>query len=667
MTGEMSNQRDWIRALVLVTATFLAYQSAWNGQPVWDDDAHMTSPALRSLEGLARIWIKPGATQQYYPMVHMLFWLEYRLLGDAPSIPHVVSILLHSLSALLFIAILKQLEIPGAWLAGAIFALHPVHVESVAWISELKNTLSGAFYLSSAFVYLRFDRTRDRKLYAAALALFLLGLLSKSVVATLPAALLVVLWWQRGNLSLRRDIAPLTPFLAAGLSSGLFTAWIEYQFMGAHGNDFTFTIVERFLIAGRAICFYLGKLFWPADLIFMYPRWPVSQSVWWQYLYPAATLLLFAAALTLIFRQGRRGPLAALLLFAGTLVPVLGFVNVYPFRFSFVADHFQYLASLGIIALGAAALRAGGRLPGLALLAILAVLTWRQAAVYADVETLWRATLAGNPDSWLAHNNLGAVLYQNQRLEEARAHYQKALDLNPDFALARSNLGVILLTAGNPEAAMREFDLALRIDPNLAETHNKLCFALLQTGGVAEALRECTRALEIKPDLAEARNNLANALLQTGRAEEAVAHYQKALELAPEAPETHYNLGNAFGQAGRIEAAIGQFQKALAINPNYVKAEANLAWALATSDNPAFRDGSRAIALAERANMLSGGGDPAILITLAAAYAEGGRFEDAAETAKKTIGLAESSGEKLLAMQIAKQLKRYQARRPFHQ
>jgi protein O-mannosyl-transferase len=344
--------QDWLLTLLLVILTMVAYLPAWSGTPIWDDDAHLTKQDLRSLDGLARIWTQPGATQQYYPLVHTLFWLEHQLWGDWPAGYHLLNILLHCISALLLVRILRLLEVPGAWLAAAIFALHPIQAESVAWISELKNMLSGVFYFGSVLAYLKFDRTRNVPFYAAALVLFALGLMSKTVIATLPAAMLVIFWWKRGKLSWREDVLPLIPFFLLGTAAGLFTAWVERNLVGAEGSDFNYSIIERVLIAGRAIWFYSVKLLWPLDLIFVYPRWQVSQTVWWQYLFPAAVLLLLAVLVWLSRRC--RAPLAGLLFFIGTLFPVLGFLNAYPFRYSLVADHFQYLAGLGIIVLVAA-------------------------------------------------------------------------------------------------------------------------------------------------------------------------------------------------------------------------------------------------------------------------------------------------------------------------
>jgi hypothetical protein len=258
MTADSPRLRGWLWGLLLVIATFVAYQAAWNGKPIWDDAAHLTYPELRSWSGLVRIWTVPGTTQQYYPLTSTVFWVEAKFWGDSTLGYHLVNILLHATAALLLLTILRTLQVPGAGLAAAIFALHPVQVESVAWISELKNTFSGVFFFGSALAYLRFDRTRNKAVYVGALVLFVLGLLAKTVIATLPAALLVVFWWQRGKLSWKQDVLALIPFFAAGITAGLFTSWMERQVIGAQGSGFNFSLVERCLIAGRAIWFYLA-------------------------------------------------------------------------------------------------------------------------------------------------------------------------------------------------------------------------------------------------------------------------------------------------------------------------------------------------------------------------------------------------------------------------
>jgi len=513
-----SFSRDWLWGSILVLGILVTYQPVWYAGFIWDDDAHVTPPGLRSWEGLGRIWFDLDATQQYYPLVHSFFWAEYSLWGDEPLGYHLVNVLLFVLSALLLLKILQQLKVPGAYLATGIFALHPVQVESVAWVSELKNMFSGVFYLGSVLVYLSFDRTRKRPAYVASLILFVLGLLSKSVIATLPAALLLILWWKRGKLSWKQDALPLVPFFIAGISSGLFTSWVEQHVIGAEGDDFNYTLIERTLIAGRDLWFYLGNLVWPTDLIFIYPRWQMRETIWWQYLFPLAALAV-AVALGWLSRRWR-GPLAGFLFFAVTLFPALGFFNVFPFRYSFVADHFQYLACLGIIVPCAAgmALLSDAVIPkrtwlqqslcaGLWL--ILGILSWQRAWAFESEEALWRDTVVKNPNCWLAHDWLGWALYQEGRLAEAITQYQEALALKPNYLDAHINLGLALAQNEQLDEAIAQFRTALAIAPAFAVAHSDLATALAQKGQFAEAIAQYQEALRLNPDFSAAKNNLA--------------------------------------------------------------------------------------------------------------------------------------------------------------
>src|SRR5437870_114695 len=290
---EKSSRWVWLFALALIAITALAYLPAWNGKLIWDDNRHITQPALRSWQGLADIWTRVGATQQYYPLVHSFFWIEQKLWGDSVVCYHLVNILFHGLAAVVLLKILLRLKIPGAWLAAGLFALHPVQVESVAWISELNSTLSGLFFFCSLLTYLDFDETRSRGSYIGSVVLFLFGLMFKTAIAPLPAIILVVLWWKRRRLRARDDVMPLLPFFGLGIGAGLFTAWMERIFIGAQGSDFQLSISQRCLIAGRDFWFYLFKLVWPAKLTFIYPRWQVSGGSWWQYLFPLTLVLLF--------------------------------------------------------------------------------------------------------------------------------------------------------------------------------------------------------------------------------------------------------------------------------------------------------------------------------------------------------------------------------------
>jgi tetratricopeptide (TPR) repeat protein len=620
-------RNDWLPGLLLLAATVLAYQPVWHAGFIWDDDAHLTAPALRSWTGLAQIWTKVGATQQYYPLVHTVFWLEHRLWGDAPLGYHLVNVLLHFLSALLLARILRRLQVPGAWLAAALFALHPVQVESVAWITELKNTLSGFCCLAAALAYLRFDRERKPAFYALALALFAAGLFAKTVIATMPAALLLLFWWRRKKLRWKEDVAPLAPFFIAGLGLGLLTAWVERtQIILTDAPASHLSFIQGGLVAGRALCFYLGKLVWPHPLIFIYPRWEVSGAVWWQFLFPAAALLLAVA----LWRWRRRlgdGPLIALLFFAGTLFPALGFFDVYPFRYSFVADHFQYLACLGPLALAAAALERGmnwmsNRSPWpryifcAVLVTTMGLVTRHQCAMYAGLEPLWRATIADNPGCWLAHNNLAALCVQKGEMAEGVAQFRQALsikpgdadahfnlamalamkgepdeaifqfrrtlEIRPGFAEALYNLGLVLARTGAVGEAIAQYRQALAIQPAFAQAHYDLGLALVRSGNLDEAIAQYRQALSNKPDYVEALNNLGIALVQEKEMDEAIAQFHRALAVQPGRAETHYNLGTALALRGETGEAVAQFQQAVTLRPDYAQAHFNLGVALAS-------------------------------------------------------------------------------------
>ena len=279
--------RDAGTWVLMLCATLVAYLPALRGGLLWDDNMHVTRADLRSLDGLWRIWFDLGATQQYYPLLHSAFWLEHRIWGDAVLGYHLTNVALHAASACLVVMIVRRLSLPGAWLAGFVFALHPVCVEAVAWISEQKSTLSGVFYLAAALTYLHFDRTRRKSQYFMALGLFVLALMSKTVTATLPAAMLVVFWWQRGRLAWRRDVLPLVPWFAVGACAGLFTAWVESapRLIGAQGPEYALTLPQRLLLAGRVPWFYAGKVLWPSNLMFSYPQWKIDSGEWRQYLF----------------------------------------------------------------------------------------------------------------------------------------------------------------------------------------------------------------------------------------------------------------------------------------------------------------------------------------------------------------------------------------------
>ena len=542
-------KREWFFCLILAVVTMLAYQPAWRGGLLWDDDANIATPELRSLTGLTRIWFQPRATQQYYPLLYSSYWLQQRFWGDSPTGYHLANLLLHIGCVVLVLKILRLLRIPGAELATIIFALHPINVETVAWITERKNTLSGVFGLAATFSYLKFDEGRSRQSYALALGLFLLGLLSKTAIVTLPLVLLVIFWWKRDALSWRRDVVPLIPFFFLSAAAGLMTSWVENGNIGYKAITLAFSPVDRCLIAGRAFWFQLGKLLWPSNLMFVYPRWEINVAVGWQYLFPLAGLGLLGILWSL--RRWSRAPLAGVLIYIFLLLPSLGFLNIYFFFYSFVADHWQYLACLGIItpcASGIVLLAGQSKSwqvwlehgTTLLLAAVLFFLTWQQSQMYTNVETLYRTTIARNPACWMAYNNLGNILYEANRIPEAMDLFNQALQIKPDAA------------------------------------HYSLGNALVLTGRTSEAIEQYMQALRINPDYAEVHNNLGNALVLTGRTSEAIDQYEQALRINPNYAEAHNNLGAVLGQIGRISEAIEQVKAALRIKPNFIRAQDTL-------------------------------------------------------------------------------------------
>ena len=601
----------WAGLILLVT--LVAYIPTMRGGYIWDDDHYITeNTTLRTLDGLRRIWLEPKALPQYYPLVHTSFWVEYHLWQLHPFGYHLVNVLLHALNAILLLMVLQYLRVPGAWLAALIFALHPVQVESVAWITERKNVLSGFFYLSSALAYLHFanvtgdpantalssdidpltsnESSRSWECYAFSLFLFLCALLSKTVTSSLPAAILLVLWWQRDRIPWRH-IFPLIPFFVVGVALGLTTVWLEKYHVGAQGEEWALSFVDRVLVAGRALWFYAGKLVWPYELTFIYPRWQIDAAAWWQYLFPLAAVAVIFILWLLRQRLGK-GPLVAVLFFAGTLFPALGFFDVYPMRFSFVADHFQYLASIGLISLFSARIsiffiRLGSSYRNLSFVACFGVLlalglgVWKQGSIYRDAEMLYRDTIAKNPNAWMAHNNLGVLLEQDGSVATAMTHYATALRIKPDYAIAHLNIAEVLALQGKFDEAIAHSLEALRLKPDNPKPHNSLGLFYARQGKTDEAVAHFSQALRMKPDYANPHNNLGALLARQGKLDEAIAHFSEALRILPDYAKAHNNLGEALFRQGKIDEAMAHLYLALQIKPEYADPHLNLGTLLA--------------------------------------------------------------------------------------
>lgn len=752
VAGEGSN-RSVIFGLLLVAATVLAYQPAWNAGFIWDDERHITgNPMLDPARGWKEIWLSRDALQ-YYPLVFTSWRLERLLWNNNPAGYHWVNILLHAASAVLVWRVLRRLGVPGAWLAGALFALHPVNVESVAWISQRKNTLAMVFYLLSLLWFLRAQApprlsngsppsplTPQPFWYWLSLFAFVCALLSKTAVAPLPFVLLGLAWWQRGGIG-RTEVWRAVPFFAAALILGLVTVWFE-RHQNAGDIVRSDNLWSRLAVAGWAVWFYLGKALLPLHLVPIYPLWKVNSAHALSYL-PG---LLVAAAFLLGWRYRRTWGKTGLLAggyFVLMLLPVLGFEDIGFMSYSLVADHWQYFAIIGPIALVSAAIVSGLGLPGRrpawlapalggVLAVALGVLTWRQSAIYTDPVTYWRAAIAGNPNSpetWNnlsanlletgqadeatallrktvelaptnavarynlgsalmragqvdgaiaayqkvieiqpghadAHCNLAIGLHQKGQVDQAIAHYQRALAIRPEFAEVHNNLGRVYQDKGQINEALTHYRRALEIQPGLSQTHFNLANLLQHNGQTDPAIAHYQRAIEMRPDYAEAHNNLGRLLQQQGRLNEAAAHFRRALEFQPRLAETHLNLADLLLRQRQATEASAHYQQALAIQPDFPEACNRLAWLRATHPQASIRNGQEAITLARRADQLAGGTNAVYTGTLAAAFAEAGRFAEAVETAQRALQLANDTNDSTLANRLQAEIKLYQAGLP---
>ena len=539
----------WLGGAALCLFTALIYQPVWHGGFIWDDDLYVThNRLLTAPDGLRRIWFSLDAPSQYFPLAYTILRIERSLWDLDPTGYHWVNILLHLGNALLVWCILARLKVPGAWLAAAIFALHPVQVESVAWISELKNVLMGFFFLLTLLTWVAYVDAGNKHrgiLYLAALGFYLLALSAKATACTLPAALLLILWLKERPIR-PRILLDVVPFVLLALGMGLLTIWWEKYHQGTR-MLVSLEPLERLLIASRAVWFYVGKIFWPAKLTFIYPQWQVDATSPVAYLWLIAAIA-FVVAIYFARRLHGRGVEVAALFFVTTLGPLLGFIMLYTFRYTFVADHYQYLASIGPIALASAALVTLGRssknlqlLVGgssLVILTCLGLLTWRQSATYRDMETLWRTTIAKNPGCWMAYNNLGVVQFEKGDIDDAIHKYEQSLRLHPEYPEAHYNLGHALLEKGYADEAILQCEEALRILPNEPDAHVVLGNAFMAKQDVDRAIAHYLQALQVRPDDSNAHYNLGNALTQKGDVERAAQEYEKARKL-DEALESH--------------------------------------------------------------------------------------------------------------------------------
>ena len=558
---------------------------------------------LHNLAGLKNIWLNPRSELMYCPIVTTVFWAEYHVWGLKPQGYHVVNVLFHTASAICLLLILVRLGVPGAWLASMIFLIHPLQVESLAWVAELKNVLSGFFSFLAVWTFIGFnppDENRSEsgswRLYAISLFLFLCALLSKPTVFTVAPALVLVYWWKRGRVIIR-DVLCIAPMFVMGLVTGVIAMWVERSQnileglnysgsgFGAVGNNFS--IVERCLIAGHAMWFYVIKLLWPVNLACFYTRWKIDASDWRQYLYPAAVI---AAILSLWLLRARigRGPIVAVLIYVGMITPASGlFVNSYMWK-SFVADHFQYMACIGLIvlvsALGDALLQMRSRrlkqVIGAIVILSLASISWEQGGFYRHGNDLYIRQIEIYPETAVAQFNIGYFMYQKGKLDKAMPYFREAIRIWPNYEKALSYIGLIFYRKGNIPEAASYFSEALRTNPNDSLNQNNFGIVLLLMGRFDDAITHFNEALRIDPNYAKAHSNLASAFARQGKLDDAISHYSAAAAIDPSDAETHFGLGVVYLKKGETEKAVREFNEAIRINPNLTEAYKKLQYDL---------------------------------------------------------------------------------------
>jgi Flp pilus assembly protein TadD len=576
-----------LQALVIAAAVLWIYQPVWHGDWLEDDDQLVTGNSVaHDPSGLWKIWFDPGSLVDYQPIKVSVVWLQWQLWGGDTLGYHLTNVFLHVLSALLVWRLLSKFGLRLAWLGGLIFAIHPAQVESVAWISELKNTLSLPPFLLAMCAWIDYEERGKAGDYFLALGLFLAAMLCKPTMVMFPVVLLLYAWWKRARIGWH-DVWAGAPFFVVSLALGLVTIWFLHHHVIGDGPIPMGGFFSRLACAGLTIAFYFSTCFLPVGLLPIYPKWVVDPPTLAQFLpWPILLAVLFWSWT----KRGSWGRHALLGLgfFLINLAPFVGFNAGSYMIYTWVMDHILYIPMIGLIGLVVAGLgRMENRLAvsyrtysiGVAavVLALLAFASHCYAKMFVNSETLWGYELRHNPGSSPAHNNVGNALLQEGRVSEAIGQYDQALGINPNYAEAHYNLGRAFQQTGRSAEAMEQYEEALRINPAEFAANNNLGRVFQQTGHLPEAREQFEQALRIKPDLAEAHFNLGNVLFLSGQLSQAVEQYEQALQTKPDDADTHYNLGVAMLQTGHAPEAMEQFEETLRIKPDYVDAQINLA------------------------------------------------------------------------------------------
>ncbi|HET9888366.1 MAG TPA: tetratricopeptide repeat protein [bacterium] len=587
----MKDARNWAGAALLLALAIIAVAPSLQGDFLWDDSFWLWSSYVTpQADGLVRAWTE-GDRYDFLPLTSSVFWIEWRLFHNHATGYRVVNALLHGLGAFFLWRLLRKLPLSGAFAVAALFACHPVAVASVAWITELKNTLSGVLFFAAMWAYLHSDERPRSRGIALAFLLFLTALTAKASTVVFPAILALLLLLKRPRLT-RSDLLRLAPFFAVALVAALAASSIQSKraigLAEVHPEGFA----QRWAAAGAAIAFYLGKAIAPFHLSVIYPRWDVVTSRWSTWVPLVATLLAFAGLFAAL-RQNRLSAAArnefrttAILLSAYivALIPVLGIVDLAWFRFSLVADHWQYLAlpwalalavdlvarALGRISARAALVR---RPPAHALAALTVVLfaflSFQRSRAYANEGALWSDTLARNPDAWAAHNSYGMWLAQQGRRDDARLHFEEASRLRPTYSYPLYNLALTYVEEGDFPRAKQYLGQALELAPNYPDALASLGGIVLAEGDVEQAVQKLQASLQLEERNAGAHCNLGIAYLAQREPQRAAQELERAAQLDPTLVQAPYHLARARIQLGDLLGAREAMQRVLVLAPNH--------------------------------------------------------------------------------------------------
>jgi tetratricopeptide (TPR) repeat protein len=686
--------RTRIIALLLALAAAALYTPVVGfGFVDYDDDLYVTENRQVqqgwSWEGLRWAWTS-GRASNWHPLTWLSHMTDVALFGLDPAGHHATNLLLHALNTLLLYLLLERTT-RQAWpalLVAALFALHPVQVECVAWVAQRKSLLSASLGLASALAYVAWTSRGGVARYLLAAILLALGLTAKPMLVSLPLLFLLLDLWpldrlghldrSRGGAGRRRapSIGQLLfeklPFFALAAASSVATLAVQ-RAGGAVRSVELLPLGPRLGNAALSYVRYLRKLVWPDDLAILYqhPYLPGGEPLArWQI---AGALALLIAACALVAYWFRRGwPVTGWCWFLVTLLPVIGLVQV---GTQALADRYLYLASIGpflLAAWGGASLlqRRSGRARAVALAAVVALLgalagcTWQQQRFWRDSRALFQRGLAVSPDNPTLHYNLGTVLEKQGRFAEAQARYRRALEIQPQSPRVRLGLANALAAGGRPIEAIDEYETALRGRPDPLGQFN-LANALRSVGRTEEAATHYRKALALDPGYAQAYNNLGTLLLDQGSLDEATRLFENGLSADPQLPDLQNNLGVALVRAGRWAEALPRFEAAARLAPAWAAPRISAAWILAASPARPLRDAGGAERLAREALRLAGDEDPAALDALAMAYASAGRFDQAARAAAQAADLASRDGRETLAGQIRERLSLYRRGIPF--